>query len=1041
VASHVLRALAALATVAVLTLPASAFAALPPHVTEDTQTAGSCAICHRAHTANVSLGYRSPLAIETTGNALIIAPASEFGSPGFPAPARGDVGLCYTCHGSPGLGSQFDVETSFTLESTHSLIPLTSSFGPSPKVCGSCHDPHGADRVSVGGAPYPKLLRSWTDTSTAVFSREEFCASCHKVRAASRFDGLAVYRMTGHYTGMPDPANGTKIRCSNCHVAHGSSIAPLISSVVTTPGAGSTAVVAANDRRLCLTCHPEPKHTWSGETTYGASAHALSTATVAVSGEWPAAGAKRRVGECQVCHAAMGRGDGSGGAVPSLLEKPGRQLCDTCHAPSGVAKTDLKSLAYPAAEASALELALAWGPGAETAARARVDVYSRATAGAAPRDLIGPRAYAAAGSGGVAAAGDVDGDGQAELVVADRGNQTLTIRHRDALLGLSDPGPAAIGVTPDHVAIGRFIAPLADLVGLPQVAIVDATTGQLYLFANIVGNTMTQVAGPIAVGTAPSGIVAGDLGGTGLADLVVTSAGSDEVRVFTQDPGSATAFLPATVVSTGAGTAPRGPSIGDVDTTASGNEIVVCLSGGTGAVRVYDVALGTVGADLTPAGGPGSAVPWASTIADVLPSVTPAARNGLELAIAMQSAAAESRLAVYAEAAGPGTGLDAASALYYDTSVMDRAGSLVVADVDGDGAPETVLGNAGLWAGAAGAIGPSADVYRPSGAALTFVRTLRGDGTELAGSPPALVAADFGGVLPSRHPIDEVSASHVSTETGAFARHVTCSDCHSSHEASGTLVTSAPAVTRTVRGAWGFAVTNTAAGAQTLAGAARASNQYEVCFKCHATSSGRRSDIAALVNDQNASVHAVEAVSLAPAALPGSYVGSWGNGSVLYCTDCHGNAAGALEPAGGHRSAAAPLLRRPFLGVTPDTSGSLCFGCHKSSTYYDGAAPGGTDGAVNTSSRFFDTTRPSPWLGITVAGSLHKFHSRMYDTAVPADGGLGFGCGTCHVSHGSVTKEHLIRADIGWTHIGPNGGSCTNLCHSNVAKIYTYDGP
>lgn len=312
----------------------------------------------------------------------------------------------------------------------------------------------------------------------------------------------------------------------------------------------------------------------------------------------------------------------------------------------------------------------------------------------------------------------------------------------------------------------------------------------------------------------------------------------------------------------------------------------------------------------------------------------------------------------------------------------------------------------------------------------------------MAGSAPALVAADFGGVLPSRHPIDEAAAAHVSTETAPFARHVTCSDCHSSHEASSGVSASAPAITRLMRGAWGTAVTNTAPGAQTLADSARAGDQYEVCLKCHATSAGSRVDIAALVNDQNISVHAVESVSAAPRALPGSYVGAWGNGSVLYCSDCHGNSVGAAEPVGDHRSKAAPLLKRPAFGVTPDDAGSLCFGCHQRSTYYLGAvASGGADGAANTSSRFFDSTQPSPELGIDVNGSLHKFHSSMFDAANPADGGLGFGCGVCHVSHGAVTKEHLIRADIGYAHLAADSGSCTNACHSGVAKTYTYNGP
>jgi cytochrome c553 len=171
------RAAASLALVVVACVPAVALAALPPHVAEDGNASpDACAICHRAHTGNVAMSYRTTASADPTGNALIIAPVPEYGTPGFPAPQRGDVGLCFTCHGGGGLGSQYDVETSFTLSSTHILASLPSSYGPSPKMCSSCHDPHGTDRVS--GAPYPKLLRAWEGTGT-VLSKTENCTTCH----------------------------------------------------------------------------------------------------------------------------------------------------------------------------------------------------------------------------------------------------------------------------------------------------------------------------------------------------------------------------------------------------------------------------------------------------------------------------------------------------------------------------------------------------------------------------------------------------------------------------------------------------------------------------------------------------------------------------------------------------------------------------------------------------------------------------------------------------------------------------------------------
>jgi predicted CXXCH cytochrome family protein len=418
---------------------------------------------------------------------------------------------------------------------------------------------------------------------------------------------------------------------------------------------------------------------------------------VLVSGQWPAAGAVRRVGECQVCHAPMGRDDGTGTAIPKLLERAGRQLCDTCHTSGGPAgAADIASLAYPSSETSQAELVAVWGAGSMTPTDAVAAVYGRATTGSDPRPLVGPREFAASNSGGVAAAGDVDDDGAAELLVADRAAKGLRILQRDALLGLIDQGVVSIGITPDLVAIGRFVDPgVLDPFSTtrPQIAVVDTSTAELYVYANTASSVMATIAGPYSVGTTPNGIASGEVTGTPQhPDLVVTDA-ANRFFVLAQNVPDSSDLVVASIV-TSASTAPRGPSIGDVN-TATGIEIVLCLTG-TNELAVYD-ASGAPLDSVVLAGGTGGAVPWASAVANVLPGVTPFGRSGLEIAVAMRSEAGLSRLAVVAEAAGPATGLDGASVLYYDdTPARYRSGSVAVADVDGYGAAETILGNAGV---------------------------------------------------------------------------------------------------------------------------------------------------------------------------------------------------------------------------------------------------------------------------------------------------------------------------------------------------------
>ena len=995
-------------TVLLLALPVIAIAAPAPHVVDEAGT-DACAICHRAHTANTRLPYRSQLSVEPTGDALVLSADS----------GRGDVDLCYACHGIASLGASVDVESAFAMESTHSLAPAASPYGPSPKLCGSCHDSHGQDRTG-GGATWPKLLRSWASTTTPVFSGDEYCTSCHAARPSSRFDGIGVYKRTRHYSAMPAPVDGTGATCLQCHVAHGSRIAPLLASSVSTPAAPTAAAVAANDRRECIACHPGASATWSGAAAYAISSHGVATATVPVAAEWPKSPTLRRVGECQVCHDPMGRSDGSGGAIPKLAEKRGRALCDTCHKDGGAASTDLVSSGYPVAEAVQSELVAAYTPAAPTEADGRLAVYSRAASGPAPRALVGPREYTTPGATGRMSAGDIDGDGRAELVVGEAGAKRVTVFRSDPLLGITrraGPGIQAIGVHADFVAVADVTVTGVDL-GLPEVCVVDDTAHELWIYRYL-GSTLTTVDGPLPIGPGVTGIATGDVTGTAKADIAVTCAGDDTLRIFTESGSTMT----STVTSTTAGAGVRGPSIGDAWDRGLGtkDEVVVCEpSAPTPGISVFDGG-GTLLGSVPATGQPG-AVPHASIVADVLPGVNTGS-SGREIAVALMGGVGDSAIEVYPQAAGGGP--DAAAAQTYVTGARFASGSLASGDVDGDGRGELVVGNAGIWAKDATRMGPSLQVFRTNllGLALDGAVTAKypGGGSEMAGpEAPSLVIADLGGVGPSRHPIDEVAATaHVSTETASVARHVTCDDCHNVHEATSTVMV-APAVGGRMRGAWGVGLTDTGVGSFSIGAPARAANEYEVCARCHSSyvTLGGRPDIATDFDTYNASVHAVQASSASATATAGSYTAGWSNASVLRCTDCHANAA-VTSPAGPHTSPAAPILGRPLWGASPGDADLLCYRCHRFGTYLDGTSDGG-----GSASRFNDATKVTS-SGFTIDGKLHMLHT--------AD--LGYGCGACHVTHGSATESHLMRSDVGFSH-ATDGGSCDNTCHT-VPRSYT----
>lgn len=980
----------------VLVSPSAALADVP-HVAVG-PAPDTCAMCHRAHTAPGTVQRIDAESQEMTGSALALVLPSD----------KGDTELCYVCHGVDALGSGTPVGASFEETSVHTLAPTASPFGPSVKYCSSCHDAHGADKITTG-TPYPALLRSRTSDGDLVFQGSAYCGTCHGVREESRFDGVAIYEQTGHYTALPDPASGTDIRCSICHAGHGSAIAPLINASITPPALAATATVTANDRTLCFACHDQARDTYPGEAAYEDSAHAASSAVTTIPGEWAADDAERRVGECQVCHAPMGRDDGTGAPIPTLLEIEGSALCLSCHDVDGPAATDLASLQYPAEAAAHLELVVGISPESTTSAFGGVAVWGTDAADAAPRSLVGPRTYVPSGTSGAVATGDVDGDGRIDVVVVDPGTHRLTVYIQDPLKGLTSfygPGEVDLsavdaslsGVTPDFA----LVADVFDDAGLmPELVLGDADTGDVYVLRwaeppAVVTPGFELVYTASGVASSMSGMAAGDLSvpADGFAEVVVTDddALSPSIVALTESgvtPDTFTTHFGPVAALAGV----RGPSIGDAHPDA-GIEVAVANSGepAASAVSLYD-ASGTLIDDYAINAAAGAARD--TLIADVW-----SGEAGAELAVAIDAGLGSSSINVYAQG-----GSDLAAPVAYATGTRYRTGSLAAGDLDGDGEAELFVGNGGFWSrDAAEATVPSVQVFKANGAGTAFdtaeTVTLRFGGVERAGSAPWLAVADLGGVGPSRHPVGAVEDTHVPTETAPFVRHVECADCHNAHEATATPA-AAPAAYGRILGTFGATATHTPA--EPIA------NEYELCYKCHsayqdATGLEGARDVSADFETGNASVHAVEQ-SVATTINAGAFVGAWDNDSVLYCIDCHAVAGSSPAVAGPHVSAEAPVLVSPYLGALPANADLLCYDCHRYTTYYDETGTGDAGAAAS-------------WFADATAGPLHGLHVRDH----------GFACATCHVSHGSPSNEALIRPVIDFVRAGA-GGSCIGPCH------------
>lgn len=222
-----------------------------------------------------------------------------------------------------------------------------------------------------------------------------------------------------------------------------------------------------------------------------------------------------------------------------------------------------------------------------------------------------------------------------------------------------------------------------------------------------------------------------------------------------------------------------------------------------------------------------------------------------------------------------------------------------------------------------------------------------------------------------RHPVELVGA-HQPNEN-AFplntSRHAECADCHNAHAAQASAVTSTPPASQpSLNGATGVSATD---GTTMLR---PATNQYEVCFKCHANSANKpqspsyfdygrtpyrltfpavsdpynvRLDFASPVARHNVTQAARAGASPSLRTnmldLNGNPTGrSLAVGTYLYCTDCHNHdaarGAGGTAANGPHGSRYNHILERRYefepVPATPgDEAGGVSYSTGSTGSY------------------------------------------------------------------------------------------------------------
>jgi predicted CXXCH cytochrome family protein len=182
-----------------------------------------------------------------------------------------------------------------------------------------------------------------------------------------------------------------------------------------------------------------------------------------------------------------------------------------------------------------------------------------------------------------------------------------------------------------------------------------------------------------------------------------------------------------------------------------------------------------------------------------------------------------------------------------------------------------------------------------------------------------------------RHNITNYTNVHVANEaTQVTNMHVECVDCHNPHAAK-NLAATAPAVNGFLAGVKGINQSGVAVDPAT--------NSYEVCYRCHAGSTGAPvSTIPRVITQNNVrlefapgnpSYHSVAAVGV-NTNVP-SLIVPWTTTSRMYCTHCHAS-DGVGSPAGPHGSIYQRILKLQYITVDNTTESStayaLCYSCH-----------------------------------------------------------------------------------------------------------------